>query len=313
MNKVSSEKNISYIFDYANWYIRNRVSGINAFIAINGDQIIAEHYYNGHNEHTRSHVTSITKSVISLLTGIALEKGFICNIDLPIKDFFKIKMDRSICEITIKELLTMCSGIAYPYSGFNKEQNWIDFILGLKVDRSKRGYFQYADGNAHLLSGIISNSTGLSTYEFASKYLFSKIGAENIEQQNWLQDPQGINIGGWGLNLTAKEMASIGIVLLNNGFYKNNKIVSDDWIKESTTVKIKCNDSFNLEKGYGYYWWVGEEKGYRIYFARGVWEQYIIIVPALNMIFIFKGEERAKTKSNIGLFWRNHIFRKLLG
>lgn len=255
MSNIMSEKDYSSIFDYANWYIRNRVSGINAFIVIKGDQIITEQYYNGHNENTRSHITSITKSIISLLIGIAIDKGFIKSIQQPVKDFFKIKMDRNIGEITIRELLTMCSGIAYPSNGFFRSDNWTQFILGLSVDRQKQGKFHYEDGNAHLLSAIISSSTGLSANEFATKYLFGKIGIDNSKNEKpliWSVDPQGINTGGWGLHLTVKEMASIGIISINDGFYKNDKIVSSDWIRESGTEQIKCSGAFNLEKGYGY-------------------------------------------------------------
>lgn len=313
------------IFDSADWYIKNRLNGVQAFIAIKNGQIIFENYYNGHNMHTHSHIASITKSITSALIGIAISENFIQNVDQPLSDFFDCKTylhNPFIRKVTIKDLLTMASGINYSANYFGNKQNWIDSILNSPFDMMRYKKFQYEDGNAHLLSAILKNATGMNIIDYANLKLFSKIGIDEIQDDaktnknrntsRWWTDPQGLNTGGYGLSLTARDMAKLGYLYCNNGIWNMNKVISSEWISESTAMKIKVNSDFGLEKGYGFYWWIGEEKDYQFYFAKGRGEQYIIIVPKLNMVFVFKGDENYSRHSNIGLFWKLHLFNKLI-
>lgn len=316
------------IFDSADWYIKNRLNGVYAFIAVKDGQIIFENYYNGHNMHSLSHVASITKSITSSLIGIAISDDCIQNVNQPISNFFHDNTylhSSFIRKITIRDLLTMTSGVQYTANYFGNKQNWIDSILGLPFDMKSYKRFQYEDGNAHLISAILKNTTGMNIREYANKNLFSKLGIEEITANEiietnkykntsrcWWTDPQGLNTGGWGLSLTARDMAKLGCLYCNNGIWNMNKVISSEWINESTSMQIKVNSGHGLEKGYGYYWWIGEENGYKFYFARGRGEQYIIVVPKLNMVFVFKGSEDSSRTSNIALFWKVHLFSKLI-
>lgn len=314
------------IFEKADWYIRNRLNGVYAFLAVKNGQVLFEEYYNGHDLNSLSHIASITKSITSALVGIAISNNSISSVNQPLSDFlgtYKNKGNSYLDKVRIIDLLTMSSGIQFSKNFFH-EKNWIEYFLGLQYDIKSYKHFKYEDGNAHLVSAVLRSATGMSIREYANKYLFSKIEINEIGENEtveitqkrnvlkWGTDPQGLNTGGWGLHLTARDMAKIGCLYQNNGMWNGKRIIPSDWITESTDICVKIDNWRSIEKGYGYYWWIGEEKGYKYYFSRGRGEQYILVVPKINMVFVFKCDENSVRKSNIGLFWKVHILDKLI-
>lgn len=294
------------ILDYASWYINNRLSGINAFIAIKDGSILLEEYYNGHGPTESSHVASITKSIISILIGIAIDNGYIKDIYRPVKDFFP-HVNSQVGSIKIKDLLTMSSGVTFSSVDIMRDKNWIQEINTLPINTKLKGHFNYDDGSAHLLSAIITETTGLSAKHFADRFLFSNLGIDSAE---WSTDSNNISPGGWGLSLTARDLAKIGWMMNNNGKYESSQILNSKWVVESTAEHIGVPDSRGIESSYGYFWWMGKQNNHQFYFARGKWEQYIINVPEINMTFVFSGSDKI-TRCNIGKFWRTFLLQKI--
>lgn len=242
-----------------------------------------EKYFNGCTADSRVHVYSVTKSIISALIGIALDKGCIKDIEEKVLDFFpeyKVKKgETTIQNITLKDMLMMTAPYKYrffaPYVKYFTSSNWVEFSLDLLGGRGKIGTFRYAPLiGPDILSGILVKATGQSVFDFAAENLFSPLGItvekslvfQNKEEQmafnrstdisGWVVDPMGTHAAGWGLTLTPMDMAKIGQLYLNGGMWADKQIISGKWIKESTTEHSRWKKQ-NLP--YGYLWWLNED------------------------------------------------------
>tara|TARA_R110002096_G_scaffold278213_1_gene472225 strand:+ start:5644 stop:6663 length:1020 start_codon:yes stop_codon:yes gene_type:complete len=233
-------------------------------------------------------IKSASKSIIGLLTGIALEKGFIPSIDEPIKTYFPDYFDEhpdSLKEsITIRNLLSMQAGLrstsSRNYGAWVISDNWIEFALGQNFTEDIGGTMVYSTGISHLLSVIISKASDMTTKAFAEEYLFN---AMNIRIGGWDKDPQGYYMGGNNLSLKPTDLLKIGQLILDNGVYNSKQLVSPAWIQES--FKTYTFSNFN-PYGYGYQWWNQEIGGHKTFFAWGNGGQYIFIIPELDAVVV---------------------------
>ena len=253
-------------------------------IVILKDGIVSyEKYFQGCTADSCVHVYSVTKSVISVLVGIALDKGYIKNVEDKVLDYFpeyKVKKgETTLPNITLKDMLIMTVPYKYrffaPYIRYFTSNNWVKFSLDLLGGHGKIGTFRYAPLiGPDILSGILVKATGMSVLDFAKEKLFGPLGIkvktnllfQNKEEQiafnqstdmsGWVVDPAGIHAAGWGLTLTPMDMAKIGQLYLNDGIWEGRQIVSPGWVKEST-MEHSCWKKRNLP--YGYLWWVDED------------------------------------------------------
>jgi CubicO group peptidase (beta-lactamase class C family) len=229
-------------------------------------------------------IRSITKSIISLLIGIALKEKYINSIETPINYFLSDAPE----DISIRDLLTMCSGFDIDdkdlYGLIGCSKNWVKDILGLPILR--KGQFRYKGVDYHLLSAIISKATGLNAFNFGHLKLFSPLGINDIE---WESDHQGVTVGSTGLKISFNSLIKISQILLNDGFFNNNEIISNNWINISTSNGIPTD----LEYGnYGYGWWITTYKGDHIYRALGSGGQQILIYRKKGIKIIVSTDSR---------------------
>ena len=238
-------------------------------------------------------LASVTKSITSILIGIAIDKGFISSVDIPVIELFpdyKISnIDTKKRRLTIKSLITMTSGYncSYEYEekqlfDMRKSNDWVQYMLDMPVINEPGTHFSYCSGNFHLLAGIILKTTGLSPKEFAQKYLFTPLG---IREVIWPSDPNGINFGWGDLHLYPIDMAKIGYLFLNNGKWENKQIVSPRWINQSTQKSVRLSDN----DYYGYGWWIRTSPDPGIYEALGRDGQRIVVWPDKNIVVVFSG------------------------
>ncbi|KKN35695.1 hypothetical protein LCGC14_0781030 [marine sediment metagenome] len=235
---------------------------------------------------------STTKSVISILIGIALQEGFLDNLSQTLYEFFADIWEPSFTNstlkksITIKQLLTMNSGYGdfdIPDANLKIAADCITFVLDevpLEFTPGEAGAWAYTNEGVDLLSGIITNVTGNSTLEFAKEYLFTPLGiAEN--EYNWLHDTLNFSYGGSGFECTPKVQAKLGMLSLNNGTWNGTQIVDKEYMKEATTSQI-------IWGNYGYLWWItgGSLVGYNSAGAAG---QMIYVLLEYNIIVGFTG------------------------
>jgi len=279
-------------------------------VAIKNNEIIYNDTWNAYTNEDNVHVASVTKSIISLLIGIAIDKGMIDNIEQKVIDFFPdyiiMRGEKTIQQVTLYNLLTMTAPYKYksePWTKVCTNDDWTKATLNLLGGKSGViGEFKYSTLGIQILSGIISKVTNMPTLEFANKYLFEPLGIESrkdyivkdkdehIEfvtsklpkEKGWICDPNGISTAGFGLCLSAEDLSKIGQLCLSEGIYKNKRIVSSNWIKEMVTPRIKCNERFNYMQ-YGYLWWILDEER-KIYSAIGDSGNVIYINADKNMV-----------------------------
>ena len=244
----------------------------------NGETVY-EHYFGGYAPNNALHVFSVTKSVFSLLLGIALDQGRIESADQKVLDFFPDytppQGEKTIQKITTENLLTMTAPYKYdnePYEQFFISPDPVRDALNYLGGDKPIGRFNYAAiGGAHILSGILSKAIGRPILDFANEYLFGPMdidvprnivlnsAAEHMAVMNskaakgWAVDAQGLNTAGWGLFLTPADMAKIGQLCLNRGAWQGRQLVSARWLDTCTAPHSRW-DEMGLD--YGYLWWI---------------------------------------------------------
>lgn len=253
-------------------------------ISYNG-AIIYEKYRNECTADTRMHIYSVTKSIVSVLIGIAIDKGYITSVQQKVLTFFPEYIpkrgEKTIQDVTLENLLTMTAPYKYkfaPYTKYFSSKDWVKSSLDLLGGKGNIGEFRYAPLiGPDILTGILSRATQMSVSEFASAYLFTPLEIDtppNVvfhskEEQmafykanhvdGWVVDPMGVNTAGWGLTLSVSEMLKIGLLYLNHGVWEDKQIVSRQWIAESTKEHSRWT-ARNLS--YGYLWWLGDDGDY---------------------------------------------------
>lgn len=282
--------------------IQHRASSINSVTSLliqQDGQLLTSYYLNGMEEGETANIKSASKSIISLLVGIAIEKGHIKSVSQSIKpyfeDYFKVTPDSVKETITIKDLLTMRSGLEttsfHNYGRWVISDNWVEFVLDQPMEKQPGGDMAYSTGTSHLLSVILSKATGMSTRAFAERFLFNPMG---IKVGGWDRDPQGYYMGGNNMALVPGDMIKIGQLLLDGGQYSGQRIVSEDWVADSFKTYTRSN--FN-PYDYGYMWWNKPVGGCKVYFAWGYGGQYIFIIPELDATIVLTGALENATRS----------------
>ncbi len=252
-------------------------SPLRSFLVIRNGYLIYEHYQTpDFSETTLKPLYSVTKSFISALVGMSLEDDNITSLDESVVDYFA---DRTIANLdadkqsmTVEHLLSMSSGFEWDIDtdpdAMRACPDWIQYVLDKPMATSPGDAFYYTTGNSHLLSAIINHTTGIPTQTFADTRLFQPLG---ISEYEWRTDPQELAEGGSGLNMTARDMAKLGFLWLNNGTWDGEQLVSPTWIALSTEVQSPSGN-------YGYHWRVDPSNnayyafGYRD-LAQYVWVQ----------------------------------------
>ncbi|MBT7144854.1 MAG: serine hydrolase [Bacteroidetes bacterium] len=280
---------------------------IHSFLVMIDNELIVEQYYRSGSRDKIHFIMSVTKAFTSLLTGIAIEKGYIDSEDQYMLDFFPAykskEKDSRKHQITIEHLLTMTSGFdwdetTYPIddhrnSGYEIErsENWLISSLDLKMDTIPSTKYVYCGSNCVILSEIIRATSKKDIADFAEKYLFKPLG---IKEYKWYKK-NGIFEAGGGLYITSRDMLKFGHLHLNKGIFNGNRIVSCNWIDQTFSPYIETDKpGFHT----GYYWDIlRSEDGLLVYFRGGRGGQAISIIPDLNMIIVITADNRKKPQS----------------
>jgi CubicO group peptidase (beta-lactamase class C family) len=167
--------------------------------------------------------------------------------------------------------------------------------------------FNYNDGGAHLISAILTKTTGQSALAYAHQNLFGPLGIDSdpdasiqfdpanrrrFEQAGfvWADDGRGNSIGAVGLKLTARDMAKLGYLYLQEGRWEGKQIVPRSYVQASTCEQVETGYGGYGAAGYGYLWWTREVEGYRAFYASGYGGQYIYVIPELNLVAVIVSE-----------------------
>ena len=250
----------------------------------------------------RHHIWSMTKSITSLLVGIAIERGDLTNVSQKFFDIFPDKWKPSYFNetkknISIEDLLTMRSGLnwsevidafeIWPETGYS-----LDYILNKSLVHEPGTTFEYSTGNTELLATILQNKTGVKLADYAQQYLFEPIGIDENDME-WLEDTwewgsgslTTISHGGFGIFATPRALARIGELCLNNGNWNGTQVVPAEWIQNATkTHSIPIGVGEGSE--YGYLFWLRDD----YYSAAGALGQLLAVIPELDIIVVLTSE-----------------------
>jgi len=265
---------------------------VDSVLVVKDGYLVQEWYFNDYGNDVLHNVYSCTKSVVSTLVGIAIDRGEIDGVDALLLDLFPNNTPQNVDErkesITLRDLLMMSAG-------FDARDSWlyeweklgdmhdaddaVQYVLDLPIVFEPGSRFEYTNGVSQLLSCLITEKTGMSAAEYADEHLFGSLGITNYE---WTADDAGRNWGYSSLSLRPRDMAKIGYLFLNDGEWDGEQLVSKGWVREATRYRIDAN----LRDGYGYQWWVDDD-GY--YLALGYMGQFIFVIPEHGIVAVFTG------------------------
>ncbi|WP_242916079.1 serine hydrolase domain-containing protein [Pontibacter liquoris] len=275
-----------------------------AFLVIHNDSILYEKYWDGYSDNSKSNSFSMAKSIVSMLVGAALQEGKIKSVEQPVSDFLPEFKEGAKARIKIKDLLRMSSGLNWDESYVNPFSMTTEAYYGdnlkkvigrLEAVEEPGKKYSYKSGDTQVLAFILKAATGKSLSEYAEEKLWKPLGAAHDAE--WSID----HLGGMEKAYccffsNARDFARFGKLYLHNGIWNGDTLVPPAYVKASLTPNglVDAADGKKVDF-YGYQWWLlPAYKGQRIFYARGILGQYIIVIPEKNLIIVRLGKKRGE-------------------
>ena len=264
--------------------IEERGTILHSLMILRNEKIVLEAYFYPYSVDRKHVMFSITKSFMATLTGIALDQGYIGSVDqkiidlLPDSTFANPELRKE--QITLEDVLTMTTGLGWEESDLTfaelyYQEDWLGYVLGKPMVADPGSRFSYCSGCSHILSAVLQETTGMNPLDFARENLFEPLG---ITDFNWETDRSGLPIGGWGLELTTRDMAKLGTLYLNQGSWEGEQIVPAEWVAAAVDDHVETGGG----TAYGYQWWVYPSYGAYAAFGRG--GQTVFVIPDQELI-----------------------------
>lgn len=289
----------NYNFSQAENELMNRLE-TSSFLVIKNDTIITENYFGSHVINTVSNSFSAAKTVVALLVGIAIEEGKIKGLDDKVGDYLPEFAEGEKSKITIRHLLMMASGLDWEESGKNPLSENAESYYGTdlyrlvtqqKVVQEPGKIFNYQSGNSQLLAFIVEKATGIDLATYAAEKIWKKMGAEH--DAFWSLDKKnGDEKAFCCIYGTSRDFAKLGKLFLNNGKWEGNTVIPEWYMKE-----VVSNPEMNTDEGipnfrYGLHVWTYQWNEKKVVYCRGILGQYIIAIPADNLVIVRTGSKR---------------------
>jgi len=277
-----------------------------SFLVIQNDSIQYEEYWDDYGLKSYSNSFSMAKTYVSVLIGIALKEGKIKSLDQPVADFIPEFKKDARKKITIKDLLTMSSGLNWDESYLNPfsvttrayyGDNLKQTCLMLRSIEEPGEKFEYKSGDTQILSFVLEKATGKTVPEYFEEKLWQATGSEN--DALWSLDKKKGSVKAYCcINSNARDFARLGKLYLQKGNWDGQQIVDSAYVKASLTPTSMPNGEEEGGKPvnfYGYSWWLlPNYKGEKIFYARGILGQYIYVIPSKNIIAVRLGKEKGE-------------------
>ncbi len=282
--------------DAAGNHAAANMQDITSVLVVRSNGIAYERYFgDAYGMDDPVNIRSITKCVTGTLVGIAIDDGLMSldtTIGDVIPDLIPAGADPRTASITIEQLLTMSAGWAWDISSdwqtLIASDNWTELTLSLPVVYEPGTIYAYNTGGSHLLGVMTQRAAGEDLEDYAQRRLWAPLG---IDRPAWRRTPEGVALGGAGLELTPRDLARFGLLSLRDGQWDGDSVVSEGWFPEATRFHIQ-GDSTGYA-GYGYQWWVVDyANGFHAWFGLGFGSNYLYVVPALDLVIVvLKGFE----------------------
>lgn len=283
----------------------------NALVIIQNDMVIYEQYFNGRFRESLCKAFSATKSVLSLMIGIALEEGYIENINDPLIKYITDFKNRDLGEITIKQCLNLKTGIKYDNSmsflsdkpKFYYTLDVRELIKGVELENKPGSRWHSDEYSILLLGAVLEKATGQSISHYLQEKIWKPVGMEYPATFSVDSKENKFEHVADGLNAAAIDLAKIGSLMLKKGCWNGKQIVPAGWIEESTSLNESSVTDWN-GLNYKYLWWIKRENG--DYQAIGHFGQYIFVSPRTDLVIVRFGEEKGS------ISWWDKIFPKIV-
>jgi len=279
---------------------RGTYGEMSSLLIVRHGRLVVERYFRGAGPDDPQPLQSVTKSVTSVLVGIAMDQGRIPRLDAPVADFLPncadlVSADPRKGAIVLEHLLTMTSGLAWiesapplPWPG--QPADWLRVVLQQPVVDEPGTRFSYSSGSVLLLSGVLQRLTGRRTEDLAVRALFRPL---DFGAHDWPALEGDLTPTGSGLALRPRDLAKIGQLYLDGGVYRGRRIVSEAWVRRSTAAHATLPDGTR----YGYLWWLlpatplaGDSLLRSVFYAGGAGDQYLFVVPAADVVVVVTGQ-----------------------
>lgn len=282
--------------------------GLASMLVLRHGKPVLEQYWNGYDKDTLHDLRSATKSITSLLVGIAIDQRFLTGVDEPLNTHLSAPYPGAPAlsrGITLDHLLTMSTGLACDDRDNNspghedtmyKTTDWVAHLLNLPQKAAAGTQTHYCTGGVVALGRVVAQASKRPIPDFSSNFLFTPLGINEVRWADFDQRKQ-TDTGGH-LLMRPRDMAKLGQLMVQKGQWNGRQLVSADWVSNATKQHTLIDKGWK----YGYLWWLRYQthqgKQLMMHFASGNGGQYIFILPELDLVVVFTGENYNSGKAD---------------
>ena len=287
---VPSEAILKFIDGCEKTFDAGDLGAMHGFVIVRHGKVIAEGSWKPFDTLNETHMLySHSKSFTSSAIGLLADRGKI-DLDERIVDIFSnevpAKVSENLAQLRVRDLLTM--NVGKKDHLLRDGGDWVKEFLSKDFFRKPGTGFKYDSDATYMLAAIVEKKSGMKMMDYLQKNMFDQIGITKA----WTTcSPQGIPCGGWGMNMTTRELARFGQLYLNRGDWDGKRVLSSDWVSLATTrqtwsgwqnVGVKAlGEGTDWEQGYGFQFWRCRHGAYR---ADGAGGQYTVVIPEKDMV-----------------------------
>ncbi|RYG01592.1 MAG: class C beta-lactamase-related serine hydrolase [Chitinophagaceae bacterium] len=268
---------------YQQFFSETDLPHASSLLVVRNGKLISEAYANSSEGADELHnVMSCTKSIVSILFGIAQKQNLIGNINTPVATYFPelVPDDNAKRRITLRNCLTMQTGLAFDGGPSSRDlaetgTNSVSFIFDQPVISDTGTAFLYSDFPPHLVNAVLGKVTGQRVQDFATTALFQPLAINDFK---WDATKDGLNYGAFSLFLKPRDLAKLGQLCIQNGNWKGTELIPPGWLEEATSKQVS-------ELNYGYFFWLDPTR--KAYAMRGNGGQFVLIAPEKNLVIVY--------------------------
>jgi CubicO group peptidase (beta-lactamase class C family) len=260
---------------------------LRSVVVVRNGFLIDERYYDKSNISTLRYIASVTKSITSILVGIALEQGKIRSLDQTVGELLPEAAAKAptsaVNGVTLAQILTQTSG--FPSDRQSDTRNLEPQVKDIPLEPTSPPVWRYSSAAVALISPILARAIGGSVEDFAKAVLFSPLG---IDDYDWRRDTVGNVRTDSGLRLRARDVAKLAWMMADGGRWRGRQVVPAQWVAESTRRHIAMGWHLGpmTDIDYGYLWYTGTMHGRVVVLAWGYGAQFALVVPSLNLVVV---------------------------
>lgn len=268
------------------------LENLRSLIVANQGRVVSEQAFSNARLERPTNIKSASKTIISALVGIAIERGVLKGVDQPVAEILGPSIpsdtDERVRQITIGHLLSMRAGLERTsgrnYGAWVSSGNWVRYVLTRDFVDEPGGRMLYSTGSTHLLSAALTRASRRSTLELAREWLGEPL---EVQVPPWTRDPQGIFLGGNEMALSPRALLRFGEMYRQGGIIDGKRIVPESWVRESWQPRTRSPFTGDA---YGYGWFIREMRGHQVYYAWGFGGQMIYVAPSLGMSVVMTSD-----------------------